>query len=305
MGWDYWGRYTYVTKAEKMRRAAKARAALRKKKGVFLEPVELSGREIARTWWGKSWNQNLERYADYENRLPRGRTYVRSGAVLDLKIVPNTITALVSGSRAQPYKIIINLHPLDKKNEQALMAKSRASLDSMQALLSGDFPSDLKELFFAQGTGLFPAPHEINFSCSCPDWASMCKHVAAALYGTAVRLDEKPELFFVLRGIRMEDFLGKMVKQESKKLLQRAKTKGERVIAANEDELSELFGITMDRAPDEHAAKPEFPATTTVPQEDQKASGRKSARSIKKESGKNLKKKTVAKSKKPKQRKLS
>ena len=303
MGWGHWERYTYVTKAEKMRRAEKAKAALRKKKGIFLEPVEVAGREIARTWWGKSWNQNLERYADYSNRLPRGRTYVRSGAVLDLKIAPNTIVALVSGSRAQPYKIGIHLHPLDKKNEQALMAKSRASLDSMQALLSGDFPSELKELFFAQGTGLFPVPHEIEFSCSCPDWASMCKHVAAALYGTSVRLDEKPELFFVLRGIRMEDFVGEMVKQESKKLLRRAKAKGERVIAANEGELSELFGITMDGAPDKPAAKPELPAPPTVPRQDQRASGRKPARPFKK-SEKNLKKKTVAKSKKPRARKL-
>jgi len=264
MGWDYWERYPYVTKAEKMRKAEKTKAALRKKKGVFLEPVEVVGREIARTWWGKSWNQNLERYADYENRLPRGRTYVRSGCVLDLKISPNAINALVSGSRAQPYKISISLNPLHKKIEKALMARSQASLDSMQALLSGDFPSELKELFFAQKTGLFPAPDEIEFTCSCPDWASMCKHVAAALYGTAVRLDEKPELFFLLRGIRVDDFVGEMVKQESQKLIRRAKAKGERVIAANERELSELFGITMDAGLNVPIAKPGPPASKNV-----------------------------------------
>lgn len=254
MAWGYWNRYTYVSKAEKIRNAEKAKVALRKKKGAAIEPVEVSGREIARTWWGKSWNKNLEQYSDYENRLPRGRTYVRSGAVLDLKIAPNTITAMVSGSRAKPYNISINIRALDKKNEQALMDKSRASLDSMQSLLSGEFPSDLKELFLTKGTGVFPAPSEIEFSCSCPDWASMCKHVAAALYGTAVRLDEKPELFFILRGIQIADFVGEMVKHETKKLLKRANAKSERVLAANKEELSELFGIVMDEKPADGSA---------------------------------------------------
>jgi uncharacterized Zn finger protein len=108
-----------------------------------MEPIELSGKEIARTWWGKSWNQNLERYSDYDNRLPQGRAYVRNGSILDLKIVPNLITALVSGSRAEPYRVEIRIKQLKKKDEQALMRRSRSSLDSMQSLLSGEFPSDL------------------------------------------------------------------------------------------------------------------------------------------------------------------
>jgi uncharacterized Zn finger protein len=246
MGWGYWGGFPpYVSKAEKMRRAEKSKAALAKK-GIKLEPVQVRGREISRTWWGKAWSENLERYADYDNRVPRGRTYVRSGAVLDLKIAPNTITAMVSGSRSKPYEIKIGISSLDKKVERALMEKSRASLDSMQALLSGEFPSDLKDRFFKQGTGLFPSPKEIKLHCSCPDWADMCKHVAAALYGTAVRLDEKPELFFVLRGIKIDDFVGKMVKREQSKMLTRAKAKTARTINAKDDELSELFGIEMD-----------------------------------------------------------
>jgi uncharacterized Zn finger protein len=250
MGWGYWGGFApYVSKAEKLRRAEKARAALAKK-GVKLEPVAVngSGRDISRTWWGKSWAQNLERYADYSNRIPRGRTYVRSGAVLDLKITPNTITALVSGSRPQPYKIEVGIKSLEKQVEKTLMEKSRASLDSMQSLLSGEFPQDLKEEFFRQGTGLFPSPKEIKLDCSCPDWADMCKHVAAALYGTAARLDEKPELFFTLRGIKIDDFVGKMVKQESRKILQKAKQTSVRAIDSNDTEMSELFGITMDNA---------------------------------------------------------
>ena len=256
MGWGYWNRHTYVSKAEKIRKAEKAKAAMRKKKGVAIEPIEVRGKEIAQTWWGKSWNHNLEGYSDYENRLPRGRTYVRSGAVLDLKIVPNVITAVVSGSRAQPYRIKIRIKQLNKKDEQSLMDKSRASLGSMQSLLSGEFPSDLKEVFLAKGTGLFPAPSEIEFSCSCPDWASMCKHVAAALYGTAVRLDEKPELFFLLRGIQIPNFVGEVVQHERKKLLQSAQAKSERVLATDEEELAELFGIILEKKTAEESVEP-------------------------------------------------
>jgi uncharacterized Zn finger protein len=231
-----------------MRHAEKARAKLLKKKGADIQPVVLDGYAIARTWWGKAWNENLERYADFENRLPRGRSYVRNGSVLDLKIAATTITAIVAGSRPKPYDITIRIKPLGKKVEQALMAKSRAAMDSMQALLSGEFPAELKEAFLEEGTGLFPSPQEIEFSCSCPDWASMCKHVAAALYGTAVRLDEKPELFFVLRGIKIDDFVGRMVKRESEKMLRKAESRSGRVIEAEEGDLSRLFGIAMDGA---------------------------------------------------------
>lgn len=247
MSWRYRSRSyfpRYVPMAERIRHAGKAAVAL-KKKGVAVEPVVINGREIARTWWGKAWNQNLERYADYDNRLPRGRSYVRNGSVLDLKIAANMISALVSGSRPKPYEISIAIKPLDKKVEQALMEKSRTSLDSMQSLLSGEFPAELKESFIEKETGLFPSPREIKFSCSCPDWASMCKHVAAALYGTAVRLDEKPELFFILRGIKMDDFVGKMVKRESAKMLKKAKVKSARVIEAKDEDISKLFGIDM------------------------------------------------------------
>jgi len=247
MGFGYYGGFPpYISKADKIRRAEKAIAKLRKKKGVIIEPVIVRDGKIARTWWGKSWNQNLERYADYSNRVPRGRSYVRHGSVLDLKIGPNTITALVSGSHSTPYSIKITIKPLEKKIEKELMTASRASLDSMQSLLSGEFPTDLKDAFFKQGTGLFPTPKEIKLDCSCPDWAEMCKHVAAALYGVSVRLDEKPELFFVLRGIKVDDFVGKIVKRESEKMLKRAAKKSDRALDADAADLSELFGIEVE-----------------------------------------------------------
>lgn len=245
MSWRYRSYFPrYVPMAERIRHAEKAAAVLRKK-GVAVAPVVINGRDIARTWWGRAWNQNLERYADYGNRLPRGRSYARNGSVLDLKIAANKITSLVAGSRPKPYEISIAIKPLNKKVRQALIEKSRSSLDSMQALLSGEFPAELKESFLEKGIGLFPSPSEIEFSCSCPDWAAMCKHVAATLYGTAVRLDEKPELFFILRGIKIDDFVGKMIKRESAKMLKKAKVKSKRIIKAKDADISKLFGIDM------------------------------------------------------------
>jgi uncharacterized Zn finger protein len=247
MGWQEYGRFPpYVSKAEKIRKAEKVKKALMKKKGVSLEPIVLNGSVIARTWWGKSWNQNLERYADYAYRLGRGRSYVRCGSVIDLKITCNTINALVMGSAPKPYKIDIFIQPIERKHERALMEKSRTSLDSMQAMLAGEFPGELKEEFFRQGTGLFPSPKEIRLNCSCPDIATMCKHVAAAMYGVSARLDARPGLFFELRGIKIEDFVGTMIRQESEKMLSRARVKSIRTIKAGDDELSALFGIEMD-----------------------------------------------------------
>jgi uncharacterized Zn finger protein len=297
MGRGYWGGFApYVSKAEKMRLADKAKAALAKK-GVKLEPVAVNGggREIARTWWGKSWAQNLERYADYSNRVPRGRSYVRNGSVLDLQIAENKISALVAGSRPKPYKIEIGIKSLEEKSEKKLMERSRASLDSMQALLSGEFPAELKEEFFKQGTGLFPSPKEIQLDCSCPDWADMCKHVAAALYGTAVRLDEKPELFFTLRGMKVHDFVGKMVKRESRDILQKAKQKSARAIVSDKDEVSALFGITMESESPEatgtSVAKKRRTAAAADKKITAKAGSRKRVSAAEKKPGKNKPKK--------------
>jgi uncharacterized Zn finger protein len=283
MDWDYYdygGFPPYVSKAEKMRRAEKAIAKLRKKKGANIEPVVVKDRKIARTWWGKSWCHNLERYADYSNRISRGRSYVRNGSVLDLKISPNAISALVSGSDPTPYSIKITIKPLEEKIEKALMAASRTSLDSMQSLLFGEFPPDLKEAFFKQGTGLFPTPKEIELDCSCPDYAEMCKHVAAALYGVGVRLDEKPELFFVLRGIKIDDFVGKIVKSESEKMLKQAEKKSDRALDADAGDLSELFGIEV-----EPPLAKTIKRSTAKPAADRKKSGRQLKASL---SGKKL-----------------
>lgn len=237
----------YVSVAEKRARAEKKIRQL-KKKNPNLAPVILEGRSLAKTWWGKSWNENLERYADYSNRIGRGRSYVRHMAVLDLGIRPGSVKALVQGSRNKPYAVEIGIQALKKSNWKKITAGCADRLDSMQDLLDGKFPRDLSHLFMQKGHGLFPSPKEIQFSCSCPDWASMCKHVAAVLYGIGARLDEDPSLFFVLRKANLDDLIAKTVDNAAVKYIRQAEENRPPVVA--EEDLGAVFGIDMDTIPD-------------------------------------------------------
>ncbi|MBW2612824.1 MAG: hypothetical protein JRE12_10775, partial [Deltaproteobacteria bacterium] len=109
-----WRFARYVSVGEKRAKALKKLKQLRKK-NPNIEPVVVEGRTLAKTWWGKAWNNNLERYADYANRIGRGRSYIRHRAVLDLQIEPGKVTALVQGSRAKPYSVSIKIRKLSKK----------------------------------------------------------------------------------------------------------------------------------------------------------------------------------------------
>jgi uncharacterized Zn finger protein len=244
----FWNPYPrYVPVAERRAKARRQAEKLGNKIGN-LEPVILSGRTLAASWWGRSWNGNLERYADFENRVGRGRSYVRNGMVLDLKIGKGSVTAVVAGSGSAPYRVRVAIKTLPQAAWKRLTARASGRVESMKALLSGSFPEELKELFFAEGHGLFPRPSEISFDCSCPDWASMCKHVAAALYGVGARLDSSPELFFTLRGVSMEELAGKVARAASEEILLRENARSERIMDAsgrNAEDLEALFGISM------------------------------------------------------------
>lgn len=241
--WDYYP--PYVTVAEKKAKATKKLKQL-KKKNPDIKPILLEGRTIARTWWGKSWNRNLEQYADYSNRIGRGRSYVRHGAVLDLQINSGKVESLVQGTRSKPYYVIIKIKAVNKNIWKHIKAACEGKLDSLQELLAGKFPKALDEIFTIQGKGLFPSPKEIEFYCSCPDWAYMCKHVAATLYGIGARLDEEPSLFFKLRKVKMKDLVTQAVEDKTRKLLKKAKKKTARVIA--ESDLADVFGIDMEES---------------------------------------------------------
>jgi len=233
----------YVSVAEKRARARRKLEQLRRKH-PDIRPVVIAGNALVRTWWGKAWNGNLGKYADYANRIGRGRSYVRHGAVLDLQIKPGQINALVQGSRGSPYTVTIKIKPISEPSWQQIKTACAGQLASLQELLAGRFPKGLAELFTAKGSGLFPSPQEIDFRCSCPDYAYMCKHVAAVLYGIGTRLDEDPSLFFVLRKMRMDDLITQAVQDKSERLLKQAKKKTARVI--DDADLGEVFGIEME-----------------------------------------------------------
>jgi len=194
----------YVSVAERRRRAQRELAKLRKK-GQSFAPVTIEGRTIAASFWGKSWCTNLERYSDYANRLPRGRSYVRNGSVLDLQVAKGEVVAMVSGSNV--YKVKVTITPVAAQRWKSICRDCAGSIDSLVELLQGRFAKAVMDRVCREGDGLFPAPKEIKLSCSCPDWADMCKHVAAVLYGIGARLDQKPELLFVLRGVEQNDLL--------------------------------------------------------------------------------------------------
>lgn len=241
---SFYGFYEYVPVAEKKERNRKAAEKL-KKKNPGIAPITISGRKLAKSWWGISWNANLESYSDYANRMERGRSYIRHGAVLDLQITSGKVTALVQGSERKPYEIEITIKPLEKAAWDKIVKTCEGKIESLQELLKGRFPKTLEELFTAKGKGLFPAPKEIKLYCSCPDYASMCKHVAATLYGVGARLDENPALFFTLRDVSIDELISKALVQKSEKLLAKSGRKSGRVI--EDDDISEIFGIEMDR----------------------------------------------------------
>ena len=240
----------YVSVAERRRTAERAMAKL-KKKGHPVSPVVIAGRTIARTFWGKAWCDNLERYSDFSNRLPRGRTYVRNGSVLDLQIAPGEVKALVSGSEI--YEMAVKVAAVPKARWTSICTDCAGAIDSLVELLQGRFSKGVMERICQQKTGLFPAPAEIQFSCSCPDWASMCKHVAAVLYGIGARLDEQPELLFKLRKVDERDLIAKA---GSGLPLSKTGPAADKVLAA--DGLSELFGLDMATAEEE-------PRSTSTP----------------------------------------
>ncbi|MBW1693351.1 MAG: hypothetical protein JRJ41_04165 [Deltaproteobacteria bacterium] len=240
---SYWGYPRYVSVGKKRAKAAKKLKQLKKKNPAIM-PIIIEGRTIARTWWGKSWNHNLERYADYSNRIGRGRSYVRHGAVLDLQISPRRVESLVQGTRSKPYTVIINIKGIKKKIWQNMKTACAGKLDSLPELLAGKFPKTLGEIFTIRGQGLFPSPEEIEFNCSCPDWAYMCKHVAATLYGIGARLDDSPSLFFKLRKVNIDDLIQQAITDQSYKLLKKAEKTSGRMIA--ESDLSGMFGIDME-----------------------------------------------------------
>jgi len=233
-----WGDWPpYVSAAQRRRDAAQAKARLRKR-GVAIAPVVVEGRTITRTFWGTAWCRNLESYSDFESRLPRGRSYVRSGSVVHLEIAPGKVNAFVQGTST--YEVVVTISRVPKQRWRSICKESAGAIDSLVELLQGRFSKAVMNRICRQQSGLFPSPREITFSCSCPDSASMCKHVAAVLYGVGARLDEQPELLFRLRGVSEQDLIA-----SADAGLSLSKRRPSRARVLEGADLSQLFGLQL------------------------------------------------------------
>ncbi len=245
-GYGHWA--PYVPVAERRAKAKTAAAQLAKKAGRKLQPINIEGRAIAHSFWGKAWCDNLEAYSDFANRLPRGRTYVRNGSVLDLVIGKGKVEAVVSGSEI--YNVSIKIRTLPSKQWEAILDDCSKSIASLLDLIQGRFDKGVMERLTRVGDGLFPQPREIEIKCSCPDYAVLCKHAAAVLYGVGARLDSAPELLFTLRNVDQLELIGKAATADN---LDQSLA-GDAATALAGNDLGELFGIELDTSPRKRAA---------------------------------------------------
>jgi uncharacterized Zn finger protein len=265
MSWGNFGWRPYVSVAERRAKAARELSKLAKKTGRAASPVVLDGRKIAATFWGKAWCDNLEAYSDFANRLPRGRTYVRNGSVVDLQINKGNVTALVSGSEL--YKIEIKIKPLAPTLWKSIQTECAGKIDSLMELLQGKLSSAVMQIVTRHERGLFPTPKEIDLDCSCPDWADLCKHVAASLYGVGAKLDQNPTLLFLLRGVDAADLISK-----ASAAVRETTGNAGTAPAMSDSEVSDVFGIELAPASassvptvELHASPSPAPAPARVP----------------------------------------
>jgi uncharacterized Zn finger protein len=235
----------YVPVARRRAQAARE-VEKRRKKDHPISPVVIEGRTIARMFWGKAWCDNLESYSDYDNRLPRGRTYVRNGSVVDLQIQSGKITALVSGSSL--YTVTIQIAALPDAQWRAIKARCAGQIGSLVELLQGKLSTSVMDIVTAHDDGMFPKPREIKLSCSCPDGAYMCKHVAAVLYGVGARLDNQPDLLFLLRKVDHLELIAEAVPTATNK-----KSTGKKTLPQRE--VADVFGIELAEPTDAAAPK--------------------------------------------------
>lgn len=241
----------YVPVAVRRARADRQIERLRRK-GMEILPVRIEGRCIARTFLGKAWCSHIEGFGDYSNRLPRGRTYIRNGSVCHLDIASGEVNALVMGS--EMYRVTVKVNALPRKKWKDIKQRCAGRIGSILELIEGRLSKEVMKVVTHRERGLFPLPGEILLDCTCPDWAIMCKHVAAVLYGVGARLDEKPELLFLLRGVNHEELI--TAGSELARDVGKGNGREKRLAAGG---LSEIFGIEVIEGDD-----PESPPAKTA-----------------------------------------
>jgi len=231
------------------KRQLMAQIEKRRKFGEAFEVVAApqGSQKLVTTFWGKAWCKHLEAYSDYAYRLPRGRSYLRQGHVYNLAIGPGRVDANVSGSSL--YEVRITIQPLAESDWKRIQAECAGRVGSLLDLLGGHLGQGVMEVICDRDNGIFPAPKEIRMSCSCPDWADMCKHVAAVMYGVGVKFDSDGALFFRLRQVDPADLMA----AGAEELISGGDGAGDRLSG---EDLSALFGIELsveESAPQENA----------------------------------------------------
>ena len=259
MSYEYGSWKPYVPVA-KRRAQAEREIKKRAKGGTALQPVRIAGRAIAKSFWGQGWCRHLETFSDFENRLPRGRSYVRSGAVYHLQIAAGRVDAHVMGS--DDYRVSVDIAALKPAAWKALKQRCAGGIGSLLELLQGRLSEQVMGIVSDRDSGLFPKPGEMKFSCNCPDWATMCKHVAATLYGVGNRLDAQPELLFRLRGVDPT----KLIEAGTAAPLTRGPASRDDLA---EHQLGAIFGIELDA--DVEAA----PTVSNAPKPPRKAASKR------------------------------
>jgi uncharacterized Zn finger protein len=284
-----WYRYDDADeRKERLRRDLAKRA----RSGERLEPLALPGGrgKLCTTFWGQAWCRHLEAYADYEYRLPRGRSYLRQGNVFNLEIEPGQLAARVAGQSL--YETRIHIAPLAAKRWRAIVGQCSGRVGSLLDLLAGRLGEETLRVLVDPAGGLFPGPREIRFNCNCPDWADLCKHCAAVLYGFGVLLDERPELLFKLRGVDGAELLGEAGREAAATL---AADAGPGELA--DADLSALFGIDLDGEDGPPALAEDPPAPARKPRKIAKKAPKKAARKVAKKAAKKTAKKAAGRSK--------
>lgn len=272
MPWGWRGGWApYVPVAQRQAQAERQMNRLRKK-GVDVQPVRIEGSKIARTFWGEAWCGHLEAFSDFANRLPRGRTYVRNGSVCHLQIDKGKVSAMVSGSSLYDIKVLIKTLPKKKWNN--LKKRCAGQVGSLLELLGGRLSDNVMGVVTDHRNGLFPLAKEIQFSCSCPDWAYMCKHVVAVLYGVGARLDQNPELLFKLRGVDHAELVST---ESARSITARAAGRGRRTL--KEDRIADVFGIDLTGKTTEESVEGAAQTSWAGKRRRRKAAGKKAAKS--------------------------
>ena len=234
----------YVSVGERAARAQRKILQL-KKKNFKINPVFIEDNKIAKSWWAKAWINHLKHYADYDNRVSRGRSYVKNGMVIHFAIKGGHIEAMVMGTSSRPYKIKIEIKKLSTNKWNKIKHLSRKHFYTLLELTEGRLPEELKDIFSNNKEGIFPSLEEMNFRCSCPDWAAMCKHVSAVLFAIGVKIDDNIDLFFRLRGVDIAELVQSALKREARELRAKKSLEGVPVLKLSEKNLASLFDIQL------------------------------------------------------------